>query len=51
MTPLMVTLAMYLFTRAVQTKKNKWFIWAGVVTKALGMYTYLAFRLFPLWRW
>lgn len=47
MTPLMVTLAMYLFTRAAQTKQRKWFIAAGTVM-GLGMYTYLAFRLFPL---
>lgn len=47
MTPLMVTLAMYLFTRAAQTKQRKWFIAAGSVV-GLGLYTYLAFRLFPL---
>ena len=47
MTPLMVTSVMYLYTRAAQTKKRGWFIAAGVVL-GLGMYTYLAFRLFPL---
>ena len=47
MTPLAVTLTMYLLTKAAQTQKRKWFIWAGVVM-GLGMYTYLAFRLFPL---
>ncbi len=47
MTPLMVTLSMYLLTRAVQTKAKKWFIASGLVI-GLGMYTYLAFRLFPL---
>jgi len=46
MTPLMVTSVMYLYTRAAQTKQRKWFIAAGVVL-GLGLYTYLAFRLFP----
>jgi 4-amino-4-deoxy-L-arabinose transferase-like glycosyltransferase len=47
MTPLMVSLTLYLYTRAFQTKKRSWFITAGAVL-GLGLYTYLSFRLFPV---
>ena len=46
MTPLMVTLTLWLYTRALQTGKKKWFAFAGLSMGA-GLYTYLSFRLFP----
>lgn len=47
MTPLFVALALWLYTKAVRTLNKRWWIASGVVT-GLGMYTYLAFKLFPL---
>lgn len=47
MTPLFVTLTLWLYTKGFQTGRLKWFAWAGLSLGA-GMYTYLAFRLFPL---
>lgn len=46
MTPLMVTLTLWLYTLGFKTGKRKWFILAGVSMGA-GLYTYLSFRLFP----
>lgn len=46
MTPLFVALAMWLFTKAVQTKSRKWWLLSGFWV-GLGMYTYLSYRLFP----
>jgi 4-amino-4-deoxy-L-arabinose transferase-like glycosyltransferase len=47
MTPLMTTMSLYYYVRGFKSKKNSDFAWAGVWL-GLGMYTYLAFRLFPL---
>lgn len=46
MTPLMVALTLWLFSKAYQTRKNIWFILAGA-SLGTGFYTYLSFRLFP----
>ena len=45
--PLLVPLTLALFTKGFQTKRRLWFILAGA-SLGTGMYTYLAFRLFPL---
>lgn len=47
MVALMIPLTLWLFTKAFQTKKNLWFILAGVSLGA-GFYTYIAYRMFPL---
>jgi 4-amino-4-deoxy-L-arabinose transferase-like glycosyltransferase len=47
MTPLMTTMSLYFYVRGFKSNKRSDFIWAGVWL-GLGMYTYLAFRLFPL---
>lgn len=45
MTPLMVTLTLWLYTVAFRTKKRSWYALAGA-SLGLGLYTYLSFRLF-----
>lgn len=47
MTPLMTIMCLYFYARGFKKGHNWDFIWAGVWL-GLGMYTYLAFRLFPL---
>lgn len=45
MVPLFVTLSLWLLTRAFQTGRLKWFVFSGI-SLGLGLYTYIAFRLF-----
>ncbi|HUC20605.1 MAG TPA: glycosyltransferase family 39 protein [Candidatus Polarisedimenticolaceae bacterium] len=47
MMALMVPLTLWLFTKAVQTKDQRWYIAAGV-SLGLGFYTYPAFWIIPL---
>jgi 4-amino-4-deoxy-L-arabinose transferase-like glycosyltransferase len=46
MTPLMVTLTLWLYTIAIRKRKTWLYLLAGA-SLGLGLYTYLAFRLFP----
>lgn len=47
MVALMIPLTLWLFTKAFQTRKNLYFVLAGVSFGA-GFYTYIAYRMFPL---
>jgi 4-amino-4-deoxy-L-arabinose transferase-like glycosyltransferase len=47
MLELFVPLVLWLYTKAFQTGRLRWFLGAGFFL-GLGMYTYLAWRLFPL---
>lgn len=47
MVPLMIPLTLWLYTKGVKTGKHLWW-WLAGLSLGAGMYTYLAFRLFPV---